>query len=390
MIPCWESLEDDLNLQLLPDFEQNARERGIECEFDTSEVRALQENQGEREKRAIEAFARGVTTLNEARAQFGYDPDPAGDYYLLPNNARPVLASVAMARASQELTDPLASPPDTGNQPGEEEQKRLLPPSFFFKSIEWQGLTLRREPTALEARVIKQIDEAQRSGQMSLQAQLLALRRQFIEDLVAELESLDPSDYHQATAKPTEAQRSAIATLLVALFLRGAQLILQELRNQGATVTGEITKPDAGEMTAIASAIVSRVANDVQARGTAAALSAYVLNQPIIDTVLTTFEDGSTGYVARAAGEASNWAIAAGRDAEIRARAEAVDFLVYSAVLDANTCTPCGEADGMTGDLDSIPSVPNPDCEGGAQCRCVHIPVVGNLEPLPEEQSAEF
>jgi hypothetical protein len=55
-------------------------------------------------------------------------------------------------------------------------------------------------------------------------------------------------------------------------------------------------------------------------------------------------------------------------------------------VLDNNTCQPCGEADGISGQLDGIPPAPNPDCEGGASCRCVHIPVVGNLEPFGEPE----
>jgi hypothetical protein len=30
----------------------------------------------------------------------------------------------------------------------------------------------------------------------------------------------------------------------------------------------------------------------------------------------------------------------------------------------------------MGGQLGEIPDVPNPDCDGGANCRCLHIPVV--------------
>ena len=46
----------------------------------------------------------------------------------------------------------------------------------------------------------------------------------------------------------------------------------------------------------------------------------------------------------------------------------------YSALLDSNTCDNCGDADGEEGDTpDDITDVPNPDCDGGDKCRCVHV-----------------
>jgi hypothetical protein len=48
--------------------------------------------------------------------------------------------------------------------------------------------------------------------------------------------------------------------------------------------------------------------------------------------------------------------------------------VLYSALLDPNTCDPCSEADGQEGETpDDIPDVPNPDCDGGDKCRCVHV-----------------
>ena len=380
LVPTWESFEDELDSQLLPDFERDAQARGIETEFDTSEVKALRENQDAVEKRALAAYSAGAITLNEARRELSLSPDPDGDFYLLPTNARPIVASVAMARAEQEITDPVPStslPPINDSQG--EQPKRLLP-AFSLKSVDWQGMTLRREPTPLEAGCIKAIDEAMKAGSASMMGQLMALRGKYIDQIIEELDDLDPEMYYAATVTPTDQERGAIIAILAAIFLRGAQLIRQELRNQGATVEGAATKPDVESLIPIAAGIISRVANDVQARATGAAISAQLLGNAVAEAIRSSFTDGSTAYISRAANESTNWAIAAGRDAEISTLAQRIDFLVYSAVLDANTCQPCGESDGMTGQVGDLPPVPNPACEGGASCRCVHIPVVGNLD----------
>jgi hypothetical protein len=44
----------------------------------------------------------------------------------------------------------------------------------------------------------------------------------------------------------------------------------------------------------------------------------------------------------------------------------------YSAILDRNTCTECAKVDGQEV-TNGQPAAPNPDCEGGSNCRCVHV-----------------
>lgn len=55
-----------------------------------------------------------------------------------------------------------------------------------------------------------------------------------------------------------------------------------------------------------------------------------------------------------------------------------IDRWGYSAILDTNTCGPCRDADGMEGKREDLPSVPNPDCEGGLKCRCIHYAVLAS------------
>jgi len=376
LIPTWETFQRVITRQLLVDFERDIE--SVECEFDTSEIRALQENQGEKEARAIAAFTSGVTTLNECREQFGYDPVDAGDYYVMPANLKPITPDMALTTPEPPVSPQGTLPPgpvseDAGGNPA----KAMHPHNISLKGIDWNGLTLRRQPTELEARMLKQLDDAYQQGKVSMEGALLALRGKYLDEIIDTLDSLDPAEYYAATVSPSDRDRTLVFGLLSALFLRGASLIIEEIRNQGVTDIGDQSaRPDQSIFRTMAGAIVSRIANDVQARGTGAAISAALLNQPVASTVRETMATGSTAYITRSASEATNWALSQGRDAEIEEKADSIEYLVYSAVLDNNTCQPCGDADGMGGQLGEIPAVPNPDCAGGAQCRCVHIPVV--------------
>lgn len=359
LIPTWKNFERVINRQLLVDFERDTSK--IECQFDVSEIRALQENQGEKEARAIAAFTSGVTTLNECREQFGYDPVSNGKYFVLPTNLIP------MGNTSQ--------PQVTSNE--SDLKSKSINSSRVTKAIEWNGLLLSREPTQLEARMIKQLEEAYRQGKAQLDGTLLSLRQKYYNELEDTLDNLEPSEYYTATVTPTERDNRSIYLLLAALFVRGAKLVIDEIRNQGKTDIGDSSAKLNNELfNTMSGAIVSRVANDVQARGTGAAISATLLNQSVPEAVRETLVNGSTASVTRAAAEATNWALSQGRDAEINEKADEIDYLIYSAVLDNVTCGPCASADGASGQLGEIPDVPNSQCAGGASCRCVHIPVV--------------
>lgn len=382
LMPTWEQFQTTLTAQLLPDYERDIEAKRIKVYFDTSEIRALQENQGEKEQRAIAAWQAGITTLNEARAQFNYDPDPAGDYYLQPNSSTPTTPAKTLDKIENPPAPvvPVQPIPGGSSQPptaAEDEEGAVKSSSGrSFKSVNWQGMTLRREPTEIEARIIKQVDEVYQSGKLSMEGRLLSLRARYVDQIIDELDDLDPEDFYTATVTPVDADRLAVAAILTALFLRGAALIVGELRNQGAGDGDPSARPDSRLINTIAGALVSKIANDVQARGTGAAVSASLLGQDVRASVTTALDQGSTAYVTRSAAEATNWAIGKGRDAEIEQRSDEIEYLVYSAVLDNSTCRPCGEADGMGGQLGEIPDAPNPDCDGGANCRCLHIPVV--------------
>jgi hypothetical protein len=85
-------------------------------------------------------------------------------------------------------------------------------------------------------------------------------------------------------------------------------------------------------------------------------------------------DDQSDKWVDGLAAEGANEAFAEGRYDGYEEHADEIASVMYSALLDINTCGPCAEADEKEGTTpDDIPDVPNPDCMGGDRCRCVHI-----------------
>lgn len=382
LIPAYENFEDTIDAQLLPDFEADPLTRGIFTEFDTSDVRALKEDQDKLETRARENFRAGIITLNEARGELGKPPDPDGDFYFLPSNGRPVLGATAMGRAAQEITDPVS--PANGDSPigqGEDGKRVVLALPAFSpkkKAVEWNGMILRREPSDLEKLIdIKAIAETMAKGERDVSTYLLGLRDRWISELADELDDLDPAEFPAVTAKPTERDRSLLTDLLRGLFVAGAALVVGELSRQGDSDSSQQSAVDSEGMSRLSSATLSRLANDIAARAISSAVQAVTLGVAIAERIRADFSEGSTAYVDRAAQGASNAAIARGRDAEIQSRG--IELIVYSAVLDSGTCEPCGEVDGVTGTLADVPPVPNPSCLGGSNCRCVHIPVIDNL-----------
>lgn len=373
--PTWDYLAEEITNQLLRDFTDSA---DVMADFDLSQIAALKEDEDRKNARITDRVRGGIITVAQAQTDLGYVPDPAANYYLLPNNARPVTSAVAMARAQQEIEDPQSQPVTDEDGERQDAGKRLPLFNRKSKAVQWEGLELRREPTDLEKLVIKAVDQAMRDGARTIDTALLALRERLIEEAIEELANLDEGDYHSLVVQPTDEDRSELYALLAILFFIGAALIVDELNLQGAGITGGALtdSPDGVALQTLANVTASRVANDVQARVIASALAAVAFGQVVAERVRADMRDGSTAYVTRAANEAANASLAAGRGAEIKARREQVSFVVYSAVLDANTCEPCGETDGETGQIEDVTPVPNADCPGGAQCRCVLIPVV--------------
>jgi phage gp29-like protein len=128
-----------------------------------------------------------------------------------------------------------------------------------------------------------------------------------------------------------------------------------------------------------ADAIVSEFLNTLTQRAANVALDWIrrpndLTKGEIIRTVEDELDEQSDKWMDGAASKGVNEAFADGRAAGYEEHAEEIGEVQYSALLDFNTCTACAAADGAVGKTPAdIPAVPNPDCEGGDKCRCVHV-----------------
>jgi len=76
LVPLWRHVEEELNVQLLPDFESRA---GRYCRYDLSQVRALQEDEDAKSARKVKEYQGGIIMRSEARSALGYGPSVEGD-----------------------------------------------------------------------------------------------------------------------------------------------------------------------------------------------------------------------------------------------------------------------------------------------------------------------
>jgi phage portal protein BeeE len=72
LLPLYTHMEDELNVQLLEDFEGESSERY--CRFDISNVRALQEDEDAKAKRLALLYTSGGIKRSEFRSGMGYGP----------------------------------------------------------------------------------------------------------------------------------------------------------------------------------------------------------------------------------------------------------------------------------------------------------------------------
>jgi HK97 family phage portal protein len=107
--PLWAAVAEEINLQLLPEFDGSKSATNSETDevwFDLSAVQDLQEDQDALHKRYRDDFISNLTTLGESRAALGLETDPAladlraADLLLGPN-IQAAAKMLKLARANQ-------------------------------------------------------------------------------------------------------------------------------------------------------------------------------------------------------------------------------------------------------------------------------------------------
>ncbi len=102
IIPMQGAMAEDLEQQLLPDFEEDTSTTRVR--FDTSRVAALQEEEGLKHDKIRKDVAAGIITVSQGQALLGYPVDEKRNVYVQPVNIIQLPDGVVPAPASQEPT----------------------------------------------------------------------------------------------------------------------------------------------------------------------------------------------------------------------------------------------------------------------------------------------
>lgn len=265
------------------------------------------------------------------------------------------------------------------NHLDERKLEPLLPPHLHatkLKSVDWEGLSLSREPSEVEKICVKGIAQAQESGKAQLTSILLDARTSLIESALSAIKKLTPATYHKLILTMPDKFHDEVRDQLTKIFGNGKDLVAAELSQQGVKRLKPKPKrrdDDDDELDDLADLTDARLANEIQARITAAATRFALLGlvgQALWDAISREVGDGSTGWLDRIATGTTNKVLNFGRAREMEDRKDEIDRYEQSELLDQNTCGPCAADDGKTAsDPDDLPGAPNPDCEGADLCR---------------------
>jgi len=241
--------------------------------------------------------------------------------------------------------------------------------------VEWEGLTLSREPKEHEKIAVKGVAQAQESSQEAIGKILLSLRDELIVDGLKGIKKLKPQNLHELVLSPSKESYSDLRDRLVKVHKQGRMLVVAELN--GTKSLKAAAEDEFDELDDLTSLTESRVANDVQARIVDATTRYSLLGlsgKELLSAVESEMAGGSVSYIDRAARGLASKVINIGRSDEAESRSDEWDRVEYSALLDPNVCEFCAGEDGDTAsNEDDLQPAPNPECLGGDQCRCFHV-----------------
>lgn len=385
------ALREWLTWFVLPEFEpiEKIQAEQIRVGLDISQAAFLQDEIDNIHKRTREDFKAGLIKLNEAREALGLAPDleAKNDYYVQPST---LIAISPERRAEEAESEPVIPPAldpalPPAKDPDEDDEKdpadenaKALKEFLEKKTFDLDGLTLRREPTELEILIDLKAIAADLASEKEKVASILAsFRLELIDQAAEKLEDLEPKDAYTLTLEPDQKTRAAILKVIKAAFGRGRAQIARELRaqrNAGKAAKAEIDADDLEFLDELTDGLISRMINKIGADAVAEFLKLKLLGNYTADILTEILVATSEKFIDAIAGATTNAAIQAGRASEGEARSSEWDRVIYSAILDANTCEPCGDADGLEAqDPADLPAAPNPDCAGGDRCRCFHV-----------------
>jgi HK97 family phage portal protein len=406
MSPELKSIRNFLTWNLLTMFEpyDQILAGNIRVNWDMSHVMALQEDDNQRHSRARENFAAGMWTINEAREATGQEPLEE-DYFIQPKSVDIMDEVVRALIASKE---PQAAPVPPELPPP-------APPKFAVnayngsggvfdgirleqydpngiqggsgngsngskKNFEFQGLTLSREPTELEKSIdLKAIADSYEQGKESLTRVIETMRTDLIKQATKVVGDHEASSIHTLNLTPPAFADKSVTREIQRAFDEGQRQVANEAPRKGFAQPVEKKGIFDDVIRALVDLTISRVINEVASAAVNIFTRLGVLGytpQEIENEIKAELEDRSDKPFEGIARQAINKAVNEGRKEEMAARSDEIRLYEYSAILDQNTCTPCADWDtAQADDPSQLPDTPNPECEGGPNCRCFIIAV---------------
>lgn len=411
--PDLSALREWLTWFMLPQFEdiEAIKADKIRVGYDISHAAFLQEDQDAIHARSRENFKAGLMMLNEARESIGLPPDDSAkgqDYYIQPSSFIAITGERRLEEAEKEaepppqLTEGDVIDPMAGV---EEEKPKELPaakiaafPAKEIKDvpipipvvevkakplIEYDGMMLRREPDHLEKLCdLKSMVNELEINQERAQKVLHRFRLNLIEQATEKLDRRDPGNAHMIVLEADTKTRKEIGKAVRNAYATGQNQVARELMAQKRARKIEVLNlsvkdlddDDLAYIEELSDGLVGRMINEIRTRAVNQFLALKLLTNYTKELLTNILLDQSDKYVRQLSEASINAATQSGRADEAEARKDEWDNVQYSAILDANTCGPCEEADGMEADkAEDLPPAPNPDCEGQANCRCFHV-----------------
>lgn len=255
---------------------------------------------------------------------------------------------------------------------------RYLPPRLG-KAYDYDGLMLGREPTEIEMMLgLKDIAADLETEKQRVIKILQKFRLELIAQAAEMLDGLDAATAHTLTLTPDSKTRKEIAKAIKAAFATGRTQVDRELAAQDAVKSLQFKDERDNEaldfLDELTDGLISKLINAIQTRAVNEYLTLKLLLDYSVEKLKELLLGHSEKFIDQIASSVVNAAIQSGREAEAEAQSDRWNRVIYSAVLDNGTCEPCADADGMeASDPADLPAAPNPDCLGGANCRCFHI-----------------
>lgn len=405
MSPDLKARRSFLTWKLLPEFEpiEQIKAGKIAVAYDMTYVMALQEDENERHRRARENFQAGGWSINEFREQTGMEPVEGEDYYLQPKSLDPVAELVRQILAIREPPEP----PTPEQIEGDTVDGEIVPPKQIGdgakeavfggklsdipigkdaewvvangrahlkkKSFDYNGLTLSREPRPVEVSIdLKAINDSFDKGKERITRVINGIRDDLVEQAVDIASTLSADDIYTLTLQPPPTAYKRLKKEIENAYEAGREQVRKELGLSSAK-----DKQEPGFLSRLIDLLVSRIIGEISIRAINIFTSLGTLglnDEEITARLKDELDEQSMKVFESYAAQAANAAINAGRDAEALENKGEWERVEYSAILDNATCDTCEAADGMTADDPAdLPEAPNPDCSGGARCRCFHI-----------------